>query len=156
MDLKLIKNILDLISNSEVDEVSIEEGDFKIKVKKTGTVEHVTYSQPAHQPAPVPQPMPAASTPAAAAENVPAAAPASGETVKSPIVGTYYSAPSPDSDPFIKVGDKVQKGQTLCIIEAMKIMNEIESEFSGTIVEILVSDAQAVEFDQPLFIIKKD
>lgn len=159
MDLKLIKNILDLISNSEVDEVSIEEGDFKIKVKKTGTVEHVTYSQPSHQPAPFSQAVQATSIPAPAATEsapVPAVVPASGETVKSPIVGTYYSAPSPDSDPFIKVGDKVQKGQTLCIIEAMKIMNEIESEFSGTIVEILVSDAQAVEFDQPLFIIKKD
>lgn len=151
MDLKLIKNILDLISESEVDEVSIEEGDFKIKVKKTGTIEQVTYSQPLPQAPAIQQ----AAAPVAVAQEV-SAPPASGETVKSPIVGTYYEAASPDSDPFIKVGDKVKKGQTLCIIEAMKIMNEIESEFSGTIKELIVSDGTPVEFDQPLFIIQKD
>ncbi|MEQ9263666.1 MAG: acetyl-CoA carboxylase biotin carboxyl carrier protein [Balneolaceae bacterium] len=154
MDLKQIKKILDLISESEVNEVSIEEGDFKIKVKKTGTVEQVTYSQPL-PPAPVAQPAAPAST-AAPAQETTAAPAASGETVKSPIVGTFYEAASPDSDPFIKVGDKVKKGQTLCIIEAMKIMNEIESEFSGTVKEIIISDATPVEFDQPLFIIQKD
>lgn len=157
MDLKLIKNILDLISNSDVDEVSIEEGEFKIKVKKTGTVEQVTYSQPAQMAAPVSAPQ-VQNQAAPAAQTTETAAPVAsgGDTVKSPIVGTYYQSPSPDSDPFLKVGDQVQKGQTLCIIEAMKIMNEIESEFSGKVVEILVSDGQAVEFDQPLFIIKKD
>lgn len=154
MDLKQIKKILDLISESEVNEVSIEEGDFKIKVKKTGTVEQVTYSQPL-PPAPVAQPAAPASS-AAPTQETTAAPAASGETVKSPIVGTFYEAASPDSDPFIKVGDKVKKGQTLCIIEAMKIMNEIESEFSGTVKEIIISDATPVEFDQPLFIIQKD
>lgn len=153
MDLKQIKKILDLISESDVNEVSIEEGDFKIKVKKTGTIEQVTYSQPIPQ-VPVAQ---AASPSVGAAPAQETAAPAaSGETVKSPIVGTYYEAASPDSDPFIKVGDKVKKGQTLCIIEAMKIMNEIESEFSGTVKELIVSDGTPVEFDQPLFIIQKD
>ncbi len=157
MDLKQIKKILDLIAESEVDEVSIEEGDFKIKVKKKGAVEHVTYTQPA-----LPAQVAAPATPAApaqqaapATESSPAPA-ASGETVKSPIVGTYYQSPSPDADPFIKPGDKVAKGQTLCIIEAMKIMNEIEAEFAGTIKEILVSDGTPVEFDQPLFIIEKN
>lgn len=154
MDLKQIKKILDLISESEVNEVSIEEGDFKIKVKKTGTVEQVTYSQPL-PPAPAAQPAAPVSA-AAPAQETTAAPAASGETVKSPIVGTFYEAASPDSDPFIKVGDKVKKGQTLCIIEAMKIMNEIESEFSGTVKEIIISDATPVEFDQPLFIIQKD
>ena len=154
MDLKQIKQILDLIADSDVDEVSIEEGDFKIKVKKTGTVEQVTYTQPIHQmsapqaPAPVVAPSTSSET---------AAAPvAAGDTVKSPIVGTFYEASSPDSDPFVKPGDKVSKGQTLCIIEAMKIMNEIEAEFSGTVKEVLVSSATPVEFDQPLFIIQKD
>ena len=152
MDLKEIKKILDMIAESEVNEVSIEEGDFKIKVKKTGTIEQVTYTQPMAAAPPVPQ-APAAQ-PSAPAES---AAPAvSGETVKSPIVGTYYKAASPDSDPFVKPGDKVSKGQTLCIIEAMKIMNEIEAEFGGTVKEILVDDATPVEFDQPLFIIQKD
>jgi len=81
---------------------------------------------------------------------------AAANTIEAPIVGTFYQAPSPDSDPFVKVGDKVQSGQTLCIIEAMKIMNEIESDCSGTITEILVSDGTPVEFGQPLFSISKD
>jgi len=153
MDLKLIKNILNLISDSDVNEVSIEEGDFKIKVKKTGAIEQVTYTQPvAPTTAPMPVAHPVAPTPAAASPE-----PASkGDTMKSPIVGTFYQAASPESDPFCKVGDAVKKGQTLCIIEAMKIMNEIEAEFNGTVREILVSDGTPVEFDQPLFIIEKN
>lgn len=159
MDLKLIKNILDMIADSDVNEVSLEEGDFKIKVKKQGEVQQVTYSQPAAPQAPA--------QPAPAAQPQPAAQPAQqqssggddqpdGDVLKSPIVGTFYESPSPDSDPFVKVGDKVSKGDTLCIIEAMKIMNEIEAEFGGTIQKILVNDGTPVEFDQPLFIIKKD
>ncbi|MFD2532285.1 acetyl-CoA carboxylase biotin carboxyl carrier protein [Gracilimonas halophila] len=157
MDLKLIKNILELISESDVNEVSLEEGDFKIKVKKQGEVQQVSYIQPAApQPAAAPaapaQPQQQASGESAeSGDDQPA-----GETVTSPIVGTFYESPSPDSDPFIKVGDKVSKGDTLCIVEAMKIMNEIEAEFGGTVQKILVDDAQPVEFEQPLFIIKKD
>ena len=161
MDLKLIKNILNLISDSDVDEVAIEEGDFKIKVKKTGTVEQVTYTQPMAAPAqpaapaaPA-QPQAAPSSDGGSSESASSSA-AKGETVKSPIVGTFYKAASPDSDPFATVGSKVSKGDTLCIVEAMKIMNEIEAEFSGTVQEILIEDGQAVEFDQPLFIISKD
>ncbi len=157
MDLKLIKNILDLIAESDVNEVSLEEGDFKIKVKKQGEVQQVSYSQPA----PAPQPAAPAPQAAAAPKTEEAADSASanqpdGETVTSPIVGTFYKAPSPDSDPFVKVGDTVSKGDTLCIVEAMKIMNEIEAEFSGTIQKFLVEDGQPVEYEQPLFIIKKD
>jgi acetyl-CoA carboxylase biotin carboxyl carrier protein len=157
MDLKLIKNILELISDSDVNEVSLEEGDFKIKVKKQGEVQQVSYTQaaapqPMAQPAAPAQPQQAASgSDQSQKEDQP-----EGETVTSPIVGTYYESPSPDSDPFIKVGDKVSKGDTLCIVEAMKIMNEIEAEFGGTVQKILVNDAQPVEFEQPLFIIKKD
>lgn len=156
MDLKLVKNLLDLISKTELNEVSIEEGDFKLKVKKQ--------SDAPAQAAPMQFQMPAQQAPAQPAA---AAAPADtgsaekkesqpdGETVKSPIVGTFYEAPSPDSDPFVKVGDTIQKGDTLCIVEAMKIMNEIEAEFSGTVQKLLVEDGQPVEYDQPLFIIKK-
>jgi len=158
MDLKLVKNLLDLISESELNEVSIEEGGFKLKVKKQSDAPapQLQYQMPAqHQAAPA---TPQSSAPSSSqsggsaekSENKP-----DGEVVKSPIVGTYYEAPSPDSDPFIKVGDSIGKGDTLCIIEAMKIMNEIDAEFSGTIQKILVSDGQPVEFDQPLFIIKK-
>lgn len=162
MDLKLIKNILDLIADSDVNEVSLEEGDFKIKVKKEGTPQQVTYTtQPgaqapaqaaAPQPAAQPQPQASAQAPQSDIKDEQP----EGETVKSPIVGTFYEAPDPDSDAFVKEGDKVSKGQTLCIIEAMKIMNEIEAEFSGTVQKILADDGQPVEFDQPLFIIKKD
>ncbi len=160
MDLKLIKNIINLISESDVDQVSIEEGDFKIKVKKSADVENVTYTQSA--PAAPAQP----ATPAAPAQapqqssggdesSSGSGSSAKGETIKSPIVGTFYKAPSPDSDPFVKVGDKIAKGDTLCIVEAMKIMNEIEAEFGGTVEEVLIEDGQPVEFDQPLFIVSK-
>lgn len=156
MDLKLIKNILELISESDVNEVSLEEGDFKIKVKKQGDVQQVSYSQPAPQaPAQPAAPQPQQAAPVDASESTTANQP-EGETVKSPIVGTFYTSPDPDSDPFVKVGDHIAKGETLCIVEAMKIMNEIEAEFSGTIQKVLVEDGQPVEFDQPLFIIKKD
>ena len=160
MDLKLIKNILEMISESDVNEVSLEEGDFKIKVKKQGEVQQVTYTQPAvapqapaQAPAPAHQPQQAAGASESADKQNDQP---EGDTVTSPIVGTFYEAPSPDSDPFVKVGDTVSKGDTLCIVEAMKIMNEIEAEFSGTVQKILVDDGQPVEFEQPLFIIKKD
>lgn len=160
MDLKLVKNLLDLISDSDVNEVSIEEGDFKIKVKKKSDAPaaNLQYQMPAQTQTP----------PQQAAQSTQQSAPQQegsgrsekeaqpdGEVVKSPIVGTFYESPSPDSDPFIKVGDKVSAGDTLCIIEAMKIMNEIDAEFSGTVEKIIVNDGQPVEFDQPLFIIKK-
>jgi acetyl-CoA carboxylase biotin carboxyl carrier protein len=158
MDLKLIKKLLDLISESEVDEVAIEEGEFKIKIKKNSALpapalQYQLPPQPQQQPN---QPQPAAATQSAPDKTADKPSDADGEVVKSPIVGTFYEAPSPDSDPFVSVGDIVKQGDTLCIIEAMKIMNEIEAEFSGTIQKILVSDASPVEFDQPLFIIKKD
>lgn len=160
MDLKLVKNLLDLISKSDVNEVSIEEGDFKIKVKKQSELPaaNLQYSMPAqHQAAPQPQAQPAQQSFAQSETSAKAegGSQPDGEVVKSPIVGTFYEAPSPDSDAFVKVGDKVNAGDTLCIIEAMKIMNEIDAEFSGTVEKIIVDDGQPVEFDQPLFIIKK-
>ncbi|CAN5243879.1 acetyl-CoA carboxylase biotin carboxyl carrier protein [soil metagenome] len=161
MDLKLVKNLLDLISESEVNEVSIEEGDFKIKVKKTADTHasQLQYQIPAQQQS---SGQPQTGQPAAAQQTPVSEEKASsedkepdGEVVKSPIVGTFFEAASPDSEPFVKVGDKVNMGDTLCIIEAMKIMNEIDAEFSGSIQKIIVKDGQPVEFDQPLFIIKK-
>ncbi|WP_340105019.1 acetyl-CoA carboxylase biotin carboxyl carrier protein [Rhodohalobacter sp. 8-1] len=162
MDLKLVKNLLDLISDSDVNEVSIEEGDFKIKVKKQSDspAANLQYQIPS-QPQVAPQSQPQTGQQAAAAPSQQESGTSEsksqpeGEVVKSPIVGTFYEAASPDSDPFVKVGDKVNAGDTLCIIEAMKIMNEIDAEFSGTVEKIIVDDGQPVEFDQPLFIIKK-
>ncbi|MEX0593318.1 MAG: acetyl-CoA carboxylase biotin carboxyl carrier protein [Balneolaceae bacterium] len=158
MDLKLVKKILDLIGESDVDEVSIEEGDFKISVKKHAAVE-AEIPQARYQIAPPAPPVPQAAPPSPAPSGTPPQEPAAvpaGETVTSPIVGTFYRSSSPDAKPFLEVGDHVEKGETLCIIEAMKIMNEIEAEFSGTVQTIVAEDGQAVEFDQPLFIIKKD
>jgi acetyl-CoA carboxylase biotin carboxyl carrier protein len=162
MDLKLIKNLLNMIAESDVSEVSIEEGDFKIKVKKQSEVQ-------AYAPQPVfptagfapvapfevtlPSTVAGHSAPAAATP-VASEAPKSSNNatvIKSPIVGTFYKASSPDSPAFIEVGKVVSKGDTLCIIEAMKIMNEIESEYSGKIVRIIAENGQPVEFDQPLF-----
>jgi acetyl-CoA carboxylase biotin carboxyl carrier protein len=158
MDLKQIKSLLNLISESDVNEVYIEEGDFKIKIKKqSDTIQHVSAAQP--QYISQPQTVEVAARPAASiapasspAPETPAPTPkSSGATIKSPIVGTYYGAPSPDAKPFIAVGDVVAKGDPLCIIEAMKIMNEINAEVSGKITKILVSNGQPVEYDQPLF-----
>lgn len=160
MDLKLVKNIITLISESDVDEVSIEEGGFKISVKKRSEseVQTVHYQMPQQQahaaPAPASAPAPSSSPQPSGGSD--SGSKADGVVVKSPIVGTFYEAASPDSDPYVKVGDKVKEGQTLCIVEAMKIMNEIESEFSGTVQEIIAKNGSPVEFDQPLFIIKKD
>ena len=158
MDLKLVKKLLDLISDSDVNEVSIEEGNFKIKVKKTSeaaaqTVHYQMPQQPQAQQA-FAAPQPGATEGDKPDSDAEPSQPA-GEVVKSPIVGTFYEAPSPDSDPFITVGDRIETGQTICIVEAMKIMNEIEAEFSGTVEKILVDDGSPVEYDQPLFIIKK-
>lgn len=161
MDLKIIENLLNLIAKSEVNEVSIEEGDFKIKVKKKADIEQpsvpVQYQMPAQtvqqsagsqQQAPQQPAQPEEESGDQEESDQP-----SGEVVKSPIVGTFYRSPSPDEDPFVKVGDQIEKGQTICIVEAMKIMNEIESDYSGEIKKILVEDAEPVEYDQPLFII---
>ena len=153
MDLKHIKSLLQLISEADVNEVYIEEGDFKIKIKKRSEATFV--SAPAAAPAPaasvvVPSAAPAA--PATAPAVAPAAAASSAATsIKSPIVGTFYAAASPDAKAFVSVGDVISKGQPLCIIEAMKIMNEIESDVSGKVVAIHVKNGQPVEFDQPLF-----
>jgi acetyl-CoA carboxylase biotin carboxyl carrier protein len=163
MDLKLIKNLLTMISDSDVNEVSIEEGEFKIKIKKQPDVVQmrgpapVNYMQLQDNPQGSQNPANTAPAPAAAAApatgtKAPAASPSSKTIIiKSPIVGTYYEASAPDQDAFVQVGSKISKGKTLCIIEAMKIMNEIESEYDGKIVNILVKNAQPVEFDQPLF-----
>jgi acetyl-CoA carboxylase biotin carboxyl carrier protein len=160
MDLEEIKNILDLIAESDVNEVTIEEGDFKIKVKKTadvvaGSSAPVQYQMPAAPQQPSPHPPGPAGQEALQQETAPEATEESGHVINSPIVGTFYRSPSPEDDPFVNEGDQVQKGETLCIVEAMKIMNEIESEVSGTIKKVLVEDGEAVEFEQPLFVIDK-
>ena len=161
MDLKTVQKLLDMIAESEVNEVSIEEGDFKLKVKKQSESQaapvHYTMpaAQPPAQPAAPQQPQAPAKPSQEQSSGGETSSEVSGEKVNSPIVGTFYRAPNPDADPFVTVGDTIEAGETLCIVEAMKIMNEIEAEFSGTVKKILVEDGQPVEFEQPLFIIEK-
>lgn len=162
MNLNEIQDLIKFVSKSGVSEVEIEKKDFKIIIKsesKKQEQQHIIYqAAPAAAPAPVAAaPAPAAapaSAPAAPADKAPAASDDSKYiTVKSPMIGTFYRSSSPDKDPFVQVGSSVQKGSTVCIIEAMKLFNEIESEVSGKIVKVLVDDATPVEYDQPLFLV---
>lgn len=163
MDLKDIRQIIKIIESSNISEFELEEGGTKVKIlKNTRTnlmsvsdVKVVTPSEPQstiQQPVntPVTESLPKAST--VEQESV-----VSNNTVevRSPMVGTFYRAPSPDADPYVDVGQTVSVGQTLCIVEAMKLMNEIEAEISGKIVKILVENAQPVEYNQPLFLVEK-
>jgi acetyl-CoA carboxylase biotin carboxyl carrier protein len=154
MDLKEIQNLIKFVSNSGVAEVKLEMDDVKITIKTTveGTTPEITYLQqaPVAQAAPQTAPAPVAAAPVAA---TPAVENSNYITVKSPMIGTFYRKPSPDKPMFVEVGSTISKGDVLCVIEAMKLFNEIESEVSGKIVKILVDDMSPVEFDQPLFIV---
>ena len=150
MDLRKLKTLIDLVSESNVSELEITEAEGKVRIVKSGGTVVQQY---------VAAPMPAAAAPVAApVAELPApvaAAPApTGHTVKSPMVGTFYRASSPGAKSFVEVGSVVKEGETICIIEAMKILNEIEADKSGTITRILGENGQAVEYGQPLFVIE--
>jgi acetyl-CoA carboxylase biotin carboxyl carrier protein len=147
MDLRKLKKLIDLVQESGIAELEITEGEEKVRINRTGSGTPAAY---------FPQQAPAAAPLAAGPTEAPVAAPAAetGHTLKSPMVGTFYRSPSPGSPPFVEVGQSVSKGQTLCIIEAMKLLNEIESDASGTIRAVLVENGQPVEYGQPLFIIE--
>jgi acetyl-CoA carboxylase biotin carboxyl carrier protein len=160
MDFKQIQELIKLINKSNIGEVTIEEKGFKITVKQKEEHVQQVFSAPLQsaQPAPVYQ-APAASAPAATGTP-----PANGKkpseavvenlvTIKSPMIGTFYRSSAPDKPSFVNVGDEIESGKVLCIIEAMKLFNEIESEVKGKIVKVLVEDASPVEFDQPLFLV---
>lgn len=161
MDLRKLKTLIDLVAESEISELEITEGDGKVKIVKSKPQAETTtvYSPMAMQPmypgamqAPqAPAAAPAAAVGAAEAEAAPAQE--EGYVVKAPMVGTFYRAPSPNSPPFIDVGKSVNEGDTLCIIEAMKLLNEIEADVSGVVKKILVENGEPVEFGQPLFVI---
>jgi len=160
MDLKQIHELIKIINKSNIGEISIEDKDGKVTIKqKEEQVVTVAAPQVPQQiynvapPAPVAASAPSASTTTAAA---PAAAPKADNliTVKSPMIGTFYRKPSPDKPNFAEIGTEIEPGKVLCIIEAMKLFNEIESEVSGTIVKILVDDNSPVEYDQPLFLVE--
>lgn len=164
MKVEQVLQLIQAVSDSELTEFKYEEDGVKLSLKKTGD-KIVQVQAPAvapavmqAAPAVIPAAAPAASVPAPAAE-APAADSAAeealpaGNVVKSPLVGTFYAAPAEDAEPFVKVGDSVKEGQVLAIVEAMKLMNEIESDFTGTVKEILVENGEAVEYGQPLFVI---
>lgn len=149
MDFKEIKELIRVFDKSELNKLKVKDGDFEISMQTGFESGTVVTSAPVAAPALV-------SAPATAplAEASPACA-ILGETINSPMVGTYYASPSPESSAFVKAGDTVKKGQTLCILEAMKIMNEVEAEFDCKIVNVLVQDGNPVEYDMPIFVIEK-
>ncbi|MDH6301980.1 acetyl-CoA carboxylase biotin carboxyl carrier protein [Polynucleobacter sphagniphilus] len=152
MDLRKLKTLIDLVAESGISELEVNEGEDRVRIVNAGSTAptgQVVYANPAPQ---VMQAAPVAAIPVAAAPI--AETPAeTGFVARSPMVGTFYRAPNPESPDFVKVGDSVKVGQTLCIIEAMKLLNEIEAEKEGVIKQILCENGQGVEFDQPLFII---
>jgi len=149
MDLRKIKKLIELLEESNIGELEIREGEESVRISRHGTAPAVTYAAPPVVAAPAPAPVAA---PAAPAEAAKPAAP-TGHVVRAPMVGTFYRSPSPGSPPFAEKGKHVKVGEVICIIEAMKMMNQIESDKAGVIEAILVEDGSPVEFDQPLFTI---
>ena len=150
MDIRKVKKLIELLEESGISEIEISEGEESVRISrypKTGTV--TTTSAPA-APAPAAAQAAAPATPAAAA-----ATPVQGQQVTAPMVGTFYSGPAPGAKSFVEIGSEVKPGDTLCVIEAMKMMNQIESEFAGRVVSILVKNGSPVEFGQPLFVIEE-
>lgn len=163
MEFKQIQELIKAINKSNISKLSIKEGEFEITIEQQASETQflaVQAPMPVQQqylpqampqqalPAPQPQAAPASSPAQAPAEN------ANAITIKSPMIGTFYRSPSPDKPSFVNVGDEIKQGQVLCIIEAMKLFNEIESEVSGRIIKVLVDDASPVEYDQPLFLVE--
>jgi len=159
MDLRKLKTLIDLVSASNISELEITEAEGKVRIVKSDAASAAHAAPAAVVPvvtaaalAPMPAPAAAAAAPAPAASAA-EQEPPGGHTVTSPMVGTFYRAPSPDAKPFVEIGSQVQQGQTLCIIEAMKILNEIESDKTGTVNRILIENGHPVEYGQPLFVI---
>jgi acetyl-CoA carboxylase biotin carboxyl carrier protein len=149
MDLRKLKTLIDLVSESNISELEIAEADGKVRIVKTPSPQQAVAASPSLlAPAPVVLQAPVAEAVGSAPQE------SSGNVVKSPMVGTFYRSANPGSDPFVEIGSVVKVGEPVCIIEAMKIMNEIETDAAGTIKEILCENGQAVEFGQPLFIIE--
>ena len=156
MDLRKLKTLIDLVSESNISELEITEADGKVRIVKADpNAAMMVPVNPQMMQVPQQQVAAVAAAPAAAAPEAPAApAEPAGHVVKSPMVGTYYGAASPGAKPFVEVGSVVKEGQPICIVEAMKIMNEIEADKSGTVTKVMCENGQAVEFGQPLFIIE--
>ena len=155
MDSKEIQNLIKFVSKSGVNEVSIEQGDFKITIKTetAGSEQHYVLQNPQMQQQPMQMQQPVANQAAPAAPAAPAVESNNYVEIKSPMIGTFYRKPSPDKDVFVNVGDTINVGDVICVVEAMKLFNEIEAEISGKIVKVLVDDNSPIEYDQPLFLV---
>ena len=153
MNFKEIKELIEILDASNLNRLSISQENSKIKLEKG--ISNVSVSAPVVQTTPAPAQVSQSLPQVAPVASAPAAPLLAGETINSPMVGTFYRCPSPDTPAYVNVGDKVKKGQTLGIIEAMKIMNEIEAEFDCKILEIIPNDAQPVEYNSPLFVVEK-
>jgi acetyl-CoA carboxylase biotin carboxyl carrier protein len=151
MDLRKLKKLIDLVQESGIGEIEITEGEEKVRISRQAAGAPMIMAAPGMQPMAAPGALPAA---AAVPVVAPPPAEPKGHALKSPMVGTFYRAPSPGAPSFVEVGQSVSKGQTLCIIEAMKLLNEIESDVAGTVKAILVENGQPVEYGQPLFLIE--
>ena len=159
MDLSVIRKLVKLVETSEIEELDIQEEGFQVRItkaKKHAAVQHVVAAPPpAHPQPPVTASNFETTVQEAKIEPIPGGTSENVLEICSPMVGTFYRAPAPDADPYISVGDTIQPGKILCIVEAMKLMNEIEAEISGKIVKILVENAQPVEYNQPIFLVEK-
>ena len=153
MDIRKVKKLIELLDESGIAEIEITEGEESVRISRHASSVAAAPAAPAPAPAPVAAPTPAAAPAAPAAAPVAEAMDEEGHAVTAPMVGTYYSAPSPGSPPFVQVGDRVAEGDTLCIVEAMKMMNQIEAEVSGVIKSIRVQNGEPVEYGQILFVI---
>ena len=153
MDIRKVKKLIELLEESNIGEIEIKEGEESVRISRYGNqpAAPVTYAAPAPvAPAPAPAPAPAAAEAPAAEATASAAAPVADNAVLSPMVGTFYRSPSPEAPSFVEVGQTVRVGDVLCIVEAMKMMNQIEADRTGTVTAIHVQNGEAVEFDQPL------
>jgi acetyl-CoA carboxylase biotin carboxyl carrier protein len=150
MDLRKLKTLIDLVAESGIAEIEVTEGEDKVRIVKHA---QTVVAAPSPASSPVAAAAPSATAPQTAATPAPGPEPAQGDLVKSPMVGTFYRSPSPGAKPFVEVGQTVKAGDTLCIIEAMKLLNEIEADVAGEVKEILVENGQPVEYGQPLFVI---
>lgn len=154
MDLDLIKKLIRVVEKSEITEFSVQEGDLKLKISKNSAGINHAFAQPMSIQQSIPQPVNAVKE--EAKEDAGSSLNSDKfHEIRSPIVGTFYRAPAPDADPYIQIGDSVSEGSVLCIVEAMKLMNEIESDIDGKVVKVLVENATPVEYNQPLFLIEK-
>lgn len=153
MDIRKVKRLIELLEESDISEIEIQEGEESVRISRHGHAHNQPFPTPAWGPSPAPQPAPVAAAPSSESSTSPATVHPAGHAVTSPMVGTFYRASAPGAKPFAEVGQRIKKGDPICIVEAMKMMNQIDADQDGVVEAILVEDGEPVEFDQPMLII---